>query len=44
MKKSIAYFSHFKKFNINQISTGKEYPVEYNLTQNEIAEIENEIK
>jgi hypothetical protein len=44
MKKSIAYFKAFKKFNVSQIITGHEYPIEYNLTNAEIREIEDTVR
>jgi hypothetical protein len=40
-KKSFQSVKYFKKFDLGQIKTGKEYPVEYNLTPDEISEIES---
>lgn len=42
-KKSVASVRFFKKFDLSQIKTGKEYPKEYNLTKDEINEIESSI-
>lgn len=38
------FFRFTKKFDLSQIKTGFEYPVEYGLTQEEIDEIENQAK
>lgn len=43
-KKSIVSFEFFQKFDLSQIQTGYEYPIEYNLTQEEIDYIESTIK
>jgi hypothetical protein len=40
VKKLMVRFSWFKKFDLEQIKTGYEYPVEWNLTANEIKKLE----
>jgi hypothetical protein len=43
-KKSIKSFDLFKKFDLSQIVTGKEYPLEYGFTEDDINYIESNVK